>query len=165
MHSKLKIGTRLTFGFGLVISVFLVALSVILSYQSQTLASARQIKNENLPFVLIAERMMLDVSQVGQFLTDVAVSHHTEGFDEADKNAQDFHDNAEKFKTMFRNENDTVTLKKMAALQSQFSDFHALGRSDQHPSLPPSRPFTTTSKLVTGTSTIGPTTSKLVNAM
>ncbi|MEN9624674.1 MAG: Methyl-accepting chemotaxis protein PctC [Pseudomonadota bacterium] len=128
MLSKLKIGTRLTFGFGLVISVFLVALSVILSYQSQTLASARQIKNESLPFVLIAERMMLDVSQVGQFLTDVAVSHHTEGFDEADKNAQDFHDNAEKFKTMFRNENDTVALKKMEALQSQFSDFHALGK-------------------------------------
>ncbi len=87
MFSKLKIGTRLTFGFGLVISVFLMALSVILVYQTQTLASARQIKNESLPFVLIAERMLLDVSQVGEFLTDVAVSHHTEGLGEADQSA------------------------------------------------------------------------------
>lgn len=127
MLNQLKIGTRLTFGFGLVISVFLVALSVILFYQNQTLASARQIKNESLPFVLIAERMMLDVSQVGEFLTDVAVSHHTEGFEEAEKSARDFNENAEKFKAMFRNENDTVALSKMEKLQSTFSDFHALG--------------------------------------
>lgn len=127
MLGKLKIGTRLTFGFGLVISVFLMALSVILAYQTQTLASARQIKNESLPFVLIAERMVLDVSQVGEFLTDVAVSHHTEGLEEAEQTAKDFHENAEKFKTMFRNENDTVALKKMEDIQSQFSAFHALG--------------------------------------
>jgi methyl-accepting chemotaxis protein len=132
MFSKLKIGTRLTFGFGLVISVFLMALSVILVYQTQTLASARQIKNESLPFVLIAERMLLDVSQVGEFLTDVAVSHHTEGLEEADQSAKDFHENAEKFKTMFRHENDTVALKKMENIQSRFSAFHALGIKMAH---------------------------------
>jgi len=132
MFGKLKIGTRLTFGFGLVISVFLMALSVILVYQTQTLASARQIKNESLPFVLIAERMLLDVSQVGEFLTDVAVSHHTEGLEEADQSAKDFHENAEKFKTMFRHENDTVALKKMEDIQSRFSAFHALGIKMAH---------------------------------
>jgi methyl-accepting chemotaxis protein len=127
MLNNLKIGTRLTFGFGLVISVFLAALGVILAYQSQTLASARQIKNESLPFVLIAERMVLDVSQMGELLTDAAVTQRTEGFDEAEKTAQDFNENAEKFKAMFRNENDTVALNKMEELQKQFAAFHVIG--------------------------------------
>ncbi|MEO0029668.1 MAG: Methyl-accepting chemotaxis protein PctC [Pseudomonadota bacterium] len=128
MLIKLKIGPRLTAGFGIVIGVFLVAMSVVLYFQKETLQAAQQIQRESLPFALTADEMVLDVTQVQQFLQDAAATHNRESFDEADRYARDFKINLSKFQEMFQNENDAVALKKLAELDKNFDAFYDLGK-------------------------------------
>ena len=128
MLIKLKIGPRLTAGFGIVIGVFLVAMSVVLYFQKETLQAAQQIQRESLPFALTADEMVLDVTQVQQFLQDAAATHNRESFDEADRYARDFKINLSKFQEMFQNENDAVALKKLAELDKKFDAFYDLGK-------------------------------------
>jgi methyl-accepting chemotaxis protein len=125
---KLKIGPRLTAGFGIVIGVFLVAMSVVLYFQKETLQAAQQIQRESLPYALTADEMVLDVTQVQQFLQDAAATHNRESFDEADRYARDFKINLSKFQEMFQNENDVVALKKLAELDKKFDAFYDLGK-------------------------------------
>ncbi len=128
MLIKLKIGPRLTAGFGIVIGVFLVAMSVVLYFQKETLQAAQQIQRESLPFALTADEMVLDVTQVQQFLQDAAATHNRESFDEADRYARDFKINLSKFQEMFQSENDAVALKKLADLDKKFDAFYDLGK-------------------------------------
>lgn len=128
MLIKLKIGPRLTAGFGIVICVFLAAMSVVLYFQKETLQAAQQIQRESLPFALTADEMVLDVTQVQQFLQDAAATHNRESFGEADKYAQEFKQNLAKFRVMFENEQDAEALKKLAAIDKSFDEFYELGK-------------------------------------
>jgi methyl-accepting chemotaxis protein len=126
--SNLKIGSRLTAGFGLVICVFLAAMSVVLYFQKEALQAAQQIQRESLPFALTADQMVLDVVQVQQFLQDAAATHNRDSFGEADKYAQDFKKNIAKFRAMFESEQDAVALKKLAEIDQNFDAFYDLGK-------------------------------------
>jgi methyl-accepting chemotaxis protein len=126
--SNLKIGSRLTAGFGLVICVFLAAMSVVLYFQKEALQAAQQIQRESLPFALTADQMVLDVVQVQQFLQDAAATHNRDSFGEADKYAQDFKKNIAKFRAMFESEQDAVALKKLAEIDQNFDAFYDLGQ-------------------------------------
>ena len=128
MLSNLKIGSRLTAGFGLVICVFLAAMSVVLYFQKEALQAAQQIQRESLPFALTADQMVLDVVQVQQFLQDAAATHNRDSFGEADKYAQDFKKNIAKFRAMFESEQDAVALKKLAEIDQNFDAFYDLGK-------------------------------------
>jgi methyl-accepting chemotaxis protein len=125
---KLKIGPRLTAGFAIVIAVFIVAMSVVLFFQRETLQSAQQIQRESLPFALAADEMVLDVTQVQQFLQDAAATHNRESIGEADKYAQEFKKNLEKFRVMFENEHDAEALNKLASIDKNFDEVYELGK-------------------------------------
>jgi methyl-accepting chemotaxis protein len=125
---KLKIGPRLTAGFGIVIAVFIVAMSVVLYFQRETLQSAQQIQRESLPFALAADEMVLDVTQVQQFLQDAAATHNRESIGEAEKYAQEFKKNLDKFRLMFENEHDTEALNKLASIDKNFDEVYELGK-------------------------------------
>ena len=126
--TNLKIGSRLTAGFAIVICVFLAAMSVVLYFQKETLLAAQQIQRESLPFALTADEMVLDVTQVQQFLQDAAATHNRESFGEADKYAQDFKKNVAKFRVMFESEQDAEALKKLAEIDKNFDAFYELGK-------------------------------------
>jgi methyl-accepting chemotaxis protein len=126
--TNLKIGSRLTTGFAIVICVFLAAMSVVLYFQKETLQAAQQIQRESLPFALTADEMVLDVTQVQQFLQDAAATHNRDSFGEADKYAQDFKKNSAKFRAMFEKEQDTEALKKLAEIDQNFDAFYELGK-------------------------------------
>lgn len=128
MLTHLKIGSRLTAGFAIVICVFLAAMSVVLYFQKETLQAAQQIQRESLPFALTADEMVLDVTQVQQFLQDAAATHNRESFGEADKYAQDFKKNVAKFRAMFESEQDAEALKKLAEIDKNFDAFYELGK-------------------------------------
>ena len=128
MLTNLKIGSRLTTGFAIVICVFLAAMSVVLYFQKETLQAAQQIQRESLPFALTADEMVLDVTQVQQFLQDAAATHNRDSFGEADKYAQDFKKNSAKFRAMFEKEQDTEALKKLAEIDQNFDAFYELGK-------------------------------------
>lgn len=126
--TNLKIGSRLTLGFAVVICVFIAAMSVVLYFQKETLQAAQQIQRESLPFALTADEMVLDVTQVQQFLQDAAATHNRESFGEADKYAQDFKKQVAKFRAMFESEQDTEALKKLAEIDKNFDAFYELGK-------------------------------------
>ncbi len=128
MLTNLKIGSRLTAGFAIVICVFLAAMSVVLYFQKETLKAAQQIQRESLPFALIADEMVLDVTQVQQFLQDAAATHNRDSFGEADKYAQDFKKNSAKFRAMFEMEQDAEALKQLADIDKKFDAFYDLGK-------------------------------------
>ena len=126
--THLKIGSRLTAGFAIVICVFLAAMSVVLYFQKETLQAAQQIQRESLPFALTADEMVLDVTQVQQFLQDAAATHNRDSFGEADKYAQEFKKNVAKFRVMFESEQDAEALKKLAEIDKNFDAFYELGK-------------------------------------
>lgn len=126
--TNLKIGSRLTVGFAVVICVFMAAMSVVLYFQKETLQAAQQIQRESLPFALTADEMVLDVTQVQQFLQDAAATHNRESFGEADKYAQDFKKQVAKFRAMFESEQDAEALKKLAEIEKNFDAFYELGK-------------------------------------
>ena len=128
MLTNLKIGSRLTAGFAIVICVFLAAMSVVLYFQKETLQAAQQIQRESLPFALTADEMVLDVTQVQQFLQDAAATHNRDSFGEADKYAQEFKKNVAKFRVMFESEQDAEALKKLAEIDKNFDAFYELGK-------------------------------------
>jgi methyl-accepting chemotaxis protein len=125
---KLKIGPRLTAGFGIVICVFLIAMAVVLHFQRETLQSAQQIQRESLPFALTADEMVLDVTQVQQYLQDAAATHNRDSIGEADKYAQMFRENSAKFRVMFQNEQDAEALKKLTKIDQDFEAVYELGK-------------------------------------
>jgi methyl-accepting chemotaxis protein len=128
MLNNLSVGRRLSLGFGLVIGVFLVAMSVILLFQSKTLQSVTQIHDESLPFALRADRMALDLAQIGEFLTDAAATHNRESIAEAEEKAVDFHEQAALFKQMFKQENDVQAFQKMEEIERKFDRYLSLGK-------------------------------------
>lgn len=75
----LRIGTRMAGGFGGLIAVFLAVMALLGVRLGEVEQGAPQIKDETLPFILAVEGMVLNVSQVQQFLMDVAATHNRDG--------------------------------------------------------------------------------------
>jgi methyl-accepting chemotaxis protein len=128
MLNQLKIGTRLAVGFTAVIAVFLMAMGAILWHQMEVLADAQQINDESLPYALLADEMVLDVVQVQQFLQDASATHNRESIDDAEQHAKEFKVSVDKFRSMFRKENDQEALKIMDEIDRNFDEFYAQGK-------------------------------------
>lgn len=128
MLNQLRIGPRLSAGFAIVIGVFLMAMAGIVFFQNDVLNDAQQIQRESLPYALTADEMVLDVTQVQQFLQDVSATHNREGLEDAEKHAQSFKAGLDKFRTMFRRENNPQAVQAMDDLDAEFNAFYSLGK-------------------------------------
>ncbi|BBD08030.1 methyl-accepting chemotaxis protein [Desulfovibrio ferrophilus] len=124
----LNIGTRLSIGFGLVLTVIALMTTVIYSELSDIQSNSEQIAHESLPFTLAASRMKLATAHVQQWVTDVAATHNTEGLKDADEAAGAFRTDLDKFKSMFQQENAQDELRNLAALSDMFEEFYATGQ-------------------------------------
>ena len=125
---NLKIGVRLGLAFGfimVIVGIFVVVTTVSLT---QIENRSLQIKNESVPFALVAEKMAFDVVQVQQFLTDVSATHNPEGYKDAEEAAKGFLEGTAKFSEMFRKEQDTKSLQTVDALNKAFTLFYDLGK-------------------------------------
>jgi len=124
---NMKIGAKLGMGFFGVVMVFVVA-AVMTSFMLKVVEeNGEHVKNESLPFVILAGMMARNTVQVQQYLTDVSASHNTGGYKEAEKQANEFRDGVAQFKKMFRDENDAEALKEMEIIESSFDKFYEMG--------------------------------------
>ncbi|MCG6553351.1 MAG: methyl-accepting chemotaxis protein [Candidatus Magnetominusculus sp. LBB02] len=87
-----------------------------------------QVEEESLLYALIADDMVLNITQVQQFLTDVSATHNLDGYKEADKAAKTFLADLDKVIGMYKAENDEKSLKKMDELKGLFNRYYDLGR-------------------------------------
>ncbi|MBI5626924.1 MAG: hypothetical protein HY935_06995 [Nitrosomonadales bacterium] len=67
-------------------------------------------------------------SEVQQFLTDVSATHDRAGYREAEESAKRFLSGVEKFKQMYRQENDAHSLKQIESIEADFNKFYASGK-------------------------------------
>jgi len=125
---NVKIKTRLMGGFGIVLSLFVICgvITTVLLIKSDR--SIKVVKEQSLPFALIAKDIAFNVVQVQQFLTDVSATHDTEVFKEAEDSAGKFRQDVAKFKEMFRVEDDQESLRRLEELESSFNDYYETGK-------------------------------------
>jgi methyl-accepting chemotaxis protein len=128
MFKNMKIGMKLGLGFGLVVLVFATVLALVSNTLHHVKENVQQIKEETLPFVILANEMDTAKTHVQQSLTDVSATHNADGIKEADRSAKTFLEGLAKFREMFRRENDKQGLAQVDALEMEFSKYAAMGR-------------------------------------
>jgi len=128
MFKNLRISAKIGLGFAFVVLVFAMVLAFVVNTLLHVKEDVQQIKEETLPFVILANEMDTAQTQVQQFMTDVSVTHNTDGFKEADKAAKTVLDGLAEFRAMFVRENEKSDLAKIDALEIEFKKFVAMGR-------------------------------------
>ncbi|MDH4215590.1 MAG: methyl-accepting chemotaxis protein, partial [Gallionella sp.] len=128
MFKNMKMAVRLALGFGAVIVMFVVTLLFVGVSLSQLTNGVRQINDETLPYVLVVDEMDVNRSEVQQFLSDIAATHDSAGYKDADEAAKRFLEGIGKYKQMFQRENDAGNLKKMEVIEADFNRFYADGK-------------------------------------
>ncbi len=127
-QQDIRIGTRLLLGFALVLLTFIASILVSAKYLGDVKTSSSHVADESMPFALAAGEMAFDIVQVQQFLTDVSATHDAAGFQEAENAARRFKANLERFRGMFKQENDTEALRRLAELEADFDRFYESGK-------------------------------------
>jgi methyl-accepting chemotaxis protein len=90
--------------------------------------NANHVKDESLPFTVLADNIALNVVQVQQWLTDVSATHDRGGFSEADEAAGHVREGLTEFREMFRQENDLKALREIEEIEADFERFYSSGR-------------------------------------
>ncbi len=125
---NLKIGTRIMLGFFVILSIFM-AMTVVLTLSlNKVIYNSQFVKNESLPFTLTADEMNISITEVQQWLTDVSATHNRDGYNDADDAVKVFKSGLEKFRAMFREENDTKMLHNMDKLEEAFDNLYDVGK-------------------------------------
>jgi methyl-accepting chemotaxis protein len=128
MFKNISIGVRLGIGFAIVVVLFaitLISVGVSLSHLTQ---DVRTINEKSLPYVMVADEMDLGRSEVQQFLTDVSATHDRGAYKEAEDSAKRFLNGVEKFKELYKRENDPYNLKQIEEIEVSFNKFYNSGK-------------------------------------
>jgi len=128
MFKQLALSKQLLIAFGIVVGLFSVAMLLVGTLTSDLRRDVRQMHDETLPFLLVVGSMNLARTEVQQFLTDVSATHDPAGYKDAEAAAQNFKDGINKFREMFRRENDAKKLKQLDDLERDFDVFYAGGK-------------------------------------
>jgi len=127
MFKNMKVGLRLGIGFGVVVTVFMIAILVTLVLLREVNQESRQVAEESIPFLMSAYEMDVALAELTENLTDVAATHSPDGFKGAEEAAAIVKREIAKFREMFRKENDTVALKELDDVEAAFTAFHLSG--------------------------------------
>ncbi|MFA7241354.1 MAG: methyl-accepting chemotaxis protein [Sulfuricellaceae bacterium] len=128
MLENMQVGKRLGGGFSAVVLVFVALLTILAAAFLHITRNVEQIQAETLPYVLLADEVNTLRVDVQQFLTDVCATHNPDGYKEAEAAAQSFLEKLGKFKQMYRQENDTDSLKKVDDIEASFNEYYAVGK-------------------------------------
>jgi len=128
VFKSMRIGVMLGIAIAVVTGIFAATLLTIGLAISGLTQDINQIDEISLPFVMVADEMDLGRSEVQQFLTDVSATHDRDGYRDAEESAKRFLNGVEKFKELYRRENDTNNLKQIEAIEADFNKFYATGK-------------------------------------
>ncbi len=126
--SDMKIGLRLGMGFTIIPLVF--TLAVLMTYWLLRVVeeNSEQIRDESVPYALLAEEMTFHMVQVQQWLTDVSATHNEDGYKNAEESVRIFRKEIARFKEMYRLKNDTRSLEQIQSLDAAFERFYEDGK-------------------------------------
>jgi methyl-accepting chemotaxis protein len=124
----IRIRTKLGMGFGVLLALMVTVVIVTGLYLKQADYNANFVKVEALPFTLVAGDITLGVVQVQQWLTDVSATHDTGGYVEAEDAARVVRDGIDKFRVMFKAENNSAAMRDMDEMEQQFETYYEMGK-------------------------------------
>ena len=124
----IRIGNRLGLGFGAVVLLFAVAVVITFLGLQKAHEGTVTVKDESVPFAILAEDMAYNIVQVQQWLTDVSATHNEDGYNDAAEAAKHVKEGIDKFRTMFEEENDLAAIQKMKEFEETFAQFYATGK-------------------------------------
>ncbi|NOU01634.1 MAG: hypothetical protein HOO95_08705, partial [Gallionella sp.] len=129
MFKNIGIVGQITWGFIVVGVIFSISMLQVGWSFSTVKENIRQIDEKNLPYVLTVDDMDLNRSEVQQFLTDVSATHDPAGYQDAEAAAQNFKRGIEKFKQLYRSENNSAMLKQVEEIEVSFNLLYANGKA------------------------------------
>ena len=123
-----KIATRLGLSFGVILAI--VGLGIVFTSVSldRIGKSSRQIKDQSLPFTILADELAFDTVQVQQFLTDVSATHNPDGYKDAEEAAKGFLAGLTRFEEKSRRERDEKSLQAIGEMRGDFTRYYELGK-------------------------------------
>ncbi|MCM0080415.1 methyl-accepting chemotaxis protein [Geomonas sp. Red32] len=124
----LKIKTRLSWGFGSILIVVGVAVTVTVLMMAKMVERSQLIKDEALPYTVTADRLAFDTVQVQQFLTDVSATHNPDGYKDAEAAAKEFAEGLARFEEKATRDKDEQTLQAVRAMRDDFNRYYELGK-------------------------------------
>lgn len=128
MSSKLGVSMRMLIAVTVVVVMYAATFLLVGVSLSHLTEDARQDDEKTLPYILLADEMILSRSEVQQYLTNVSVTHGRDGYKDAEESAKRFLNDAEKYKQLFRHNNDEQNLKQIEAIEAGFNRFYASGK-------------------------------------
>lgn len=126
MFSFKSIKARMIMGYSALIGSLIVIMFVSLMQFSKTQAETTKLENTILPQAFLAEKMAFDVVSIQNFITDVAATHHADGYKEAETMAQDFKQGMQLF--LKEADKDSSEFKNLKELEAAFDKFHQEGK-------------------------------------
>ena len=128
MFKNISIGVRLGVSFAVVVVLFAATMFAVGTALFNLTNNVKKINEETLPYVMVADEMDLGRSEVQQFLTDVSATHDRAAYKEAEEAAKRFLNGTEKFKELYRRDNDAHNLKQIEDIEVSFNKFYQSGR-------------------------------------
>ena len=120
----LKVGTRMSLGFGLILLLMLCTMGVTFWSLGKVEFNTKFLSEESLPYTLLADRMVVNALQVQQFATDASATKDIGVLDEAKSHYQEFNTGLDKFRDMFREENDSTALREVDQLAAAMDEMY-----------------------------------------
>ncbi len=124
---RLRVGIQQGIGFGSVMLIFILTGVLTMTALNRASKSSQQVRDETIPYLLIADRMAFGTVQVQQYLTDVSATHNEGGYKDAEEAAAEFRSGIGKFREMYTRERDEPALRKLQELESAFELFYERG--------------------------------------
>ncbi|MBF0565009.1 MAG: methyl-accepting chemotaxis protein [Nitrospirae bacterium] len=125
-NSKIKV--KIGLGFGIILLLILLMDGGIFSIVQGIKSHAVHIEKESLPYELIADDIVIDIVQIQQFLSDVSATHNKDGFKDAEEYASRFKDDTGKVIALYREKNDSDSIKKMEEIRGIFDNYYDIGK-------------------------------------
>jgi len=128
---KFSLQKKLLLSFGSIFLVIIVSFTLILFTNYNFINRIKHMKNVSFYISSLSKEAKIDVIQVQQWLTDIAVTRAEpgldDGYDKAKKHADDFNKKVVKFKEIFTQEKDEECLTEIADMEREFNEYYKIG--------------------------------------
>ena len=126
--SNLRIGRKLTLGFGSILVMFSVTIGISMLKLKEVESAAREVATGAIPAAVAAYEMNIAISEVSQTLTDISATDRSGGYAEAEKADRKFRESLEIYKQDQRAEHDLEGLKEAEELGAAFDRYYTQGK-------------------------------------
>ncbi|MBF0620699.1 MAG: methyl-accepting chemotaxis protein [Magnetococcales bacterium] len=125
--NDLRVGTKLTVGFFIIIAMVIIIQIFTLSALNTTHNATVSIRDNVIPYVVTAGEMAKNISETQQWLTDVSATHNRDGYGDAKDSADGFKKGISEFKAFFQRTNQPNSLRQVEDLNAAFDDLYKVG--------------------------------------